>query len=270
MSKKTVISILSFLLIGLTTFFVIILLPKDSKILKEMEVDEKYYPRYIDIDKGKNVLKQLIHGSSGWELFGGKNFLFATHGNYVIRYNIKENKVDNIIYLMESFNKQPYAITCSQNGRYCITYNYDFQEPGYNNYFLIDFEEHNIKLICDIYDEEIANEIILQKIPTEIQNEVTKRLMFKTKKTNDCCNLESQWQIADGNKYIFENSKKQKKELDSIKYLNGCGSYYILSENKIGVIMATESNNCDLGYYKIAIVDVANDKIIQEYILNNK
>ncbi|KPU43278.1 hypothetical protein OXPF_27190 [Oxobacter pfennigii] len=52
--------------------------------------------------------------------------------------------------------------------------------------------------------------------------------------------------------------------------LNGGGVYCIIDENRIGAIIPAETGSYELGYYKIVIIDVDQDKIAQEYVLNTK
>ncbi|KPU43277.1 hypothetical protein OXPF_27180 [Oxobacter pfennigii] len=135
-------------------------------------VDKKYYPKFMDIEEGKTALKPLVYGSIGWSLLHRQNFLFAVFGRYVLRYNINENKVDKVDYLGESYNNWPFGASASSNGRYSISYSFDFYGEPARNYFLIDFETETAELICDIYSEEKVDIIKNYKIPDEIKGEL--------------------------------------------------------------------------------------------------
>ena len=270
MKKRIWMLIFSCLLLGLIVFGVIILTTSSSEVLKRMEVDEKYHPQFVDIDEGNQVLEPLVFGSIGWSVSGTVNFLFAIHGNYVVRYNIKENKVDRIVDLGESYKGWPHTISCSKNGTYCISHNSDFYGDLSRNYFLIDMEKKTTKLILDIYDEKIISEVIKEMIPKGVQSEVNEELLkFNMTVSNPCCDLVA-WGMT-GVK--FANKNGESKVLNCLNYYSDLGGYYIFNEKKMGALIPSSDNQEDfglLGYYKFVVIDVVNDKIIQEYVLNEK
>lgn len=238
--------------------------------LSNMKVDEKYYPEFMDSTEGKESLKSLVFGSMGWSLYSSDNFLFALVGRYIVRYNINENNVDQII--QRGADEWPSITSFSKDGRYVITGNFDFNGTTSRNYFLMDLEKQTVNLICDVYDEEKIDEIINQKIPDEIKKDINSNLTFNHNSFNESSTLEFNSSLEKPYKtiVIFHDEQGNTKELTSLEGYSTCGAYNIFDKEKIGVVMPVEPMSCDIGNYKIAIVDVKQDKIIQEYILNKK
>jgi hypothetical protein len=236
------------------------------------KAEEKHYPKFMDVETGKQALKPLVFGSIGWSYpYYREQFLFTTTGGYLLRYNINKNEVDRVVYLGEGYNGWPYEFSFSSNGRYSIVSNFSFSGGLNRNYFLIDFEENTVELICDIYSEDKVAEIINNRIPKEVKREVNKYLMFDLSESATCCSIEETASTTEPYNYLytFHDKNGNTSNLYSLKNLS-CGSYSIIDENRVAAIMSPEGIGCDLGYFKIAIIDVKEDKIIQEYFLNKK
>jgi hypothetical protein len=230
---------------------------------ENMKVDEKYYPKFIDVEEGKSLLKPLVYYSTGWSLYKAGNFLFATCSRYLLRYNIIENKIDNFIDLGEIHNGYYYSLSFSSNGKYLISSSQLFNGNVGNNYFLIDFDEQNVELILDIYDENKVEEVITKKIDKEVNEEINKTVLaFNYEKSDETLSID----VLSGT-FNLENESIKLNTLQGMTY---CGAYYIIDDKKIGLIMPIEPKSCELGYYKISIINVEEDIIVQEYILNKK
>lgn len=238
---------------------------------KQSTHEKKYYPKFMDVEEGKTALKPLVFGSIGWSLYHRQNFLFAVFGSYVLRYNISENTIDRVVDLGQSYNNWPFGVSVSSNGRYSISYSFDFHGEPARNFFLIDFETKTAQLICDLYSKEKVEIIKNDKIPDEIKDEFGDLWLNPLMPDTGCSIVEGGLDENSGKiHYLFHNKSGNITEITSLQNLNGGGGYCILDEDRIGAIMTTETDSYELGYYKIVIIDVDEDKIVQEYVLNTK
>ena len=212
-------------------------------------VDKKYYPTLVQKNEAEKAIESLTFASEGWDLRSRDNFLFAIHGNYVIRYNIGENKIDKYMYLGDD-SGHPFAVSISSNGRYLITYNFDFdnEQPPYN-YFLTDLTEENVELITAEYNEVEAENIrAALDLPDEIKGEI-KNLRFD----------------------VPEKSEENVDWKNITVAEKPAGGWTVIDDNTLGIIMPIASENEQkLGYYKIVVIDCTQDKIINECPLLDK
>ena len=235
------------------------------------DVDEKHSPMFMDLEKGKAGLKSLTHATSSWTLLSRKNFLFASYGQYVFRYDISKNIIDKTIDLGEQLTGWSFGISISSNGRYLVSYSFEFPstEPE-RNFFLIDFESETAKLICDNYvNKTEADNIANSMIPNEVKGEF-ENLRFKTPSPDHSCRITEE--LSPGSiQYYFHNQNGDAKEISPFSnFALGLGGYSIISQNQIGAIIPIgDEFHGRIAYYKIVVIDVNEDKIIQEYALNS-
>lgn len=207
-----------------------------TSLYEAAQVEEKYYPQFIEVESAQAAIKPLLFSSVGWSLWSRPHYLFAVYGQYIFRYNIEENRVDKAVNLNESYEGWPFGTSFSSNGRYCIEYSFHFDGDGSFHYFLLDFEEETSRLISASYDPAKA-----ESLPDQIKNEV-ENLKFKEEET-DAGQMES----------------------------SDFGQYQRIDQDRIGgIIPIDQQSEGELGYYKFVVIDKAQDKILQEYCLNTK
>ena len=125
-----------------------------------LPVVDAYTPRFLDIAAGKLAIKNLMFGSDGWRLWHRENYLFATFGAFVLRYDIAENQIDRIVFLGERQEGYIYCSSLSSSGDCCIAYSVSFQTQleEYRNFFRIDFEAEQITFISEANEENLLFE----------------------------------------------------------------------------------------------------------------
>ena len=212
-------------------------------------VDKKYYPTFAEKSDAEKALENLTLGSEGWDLKNRDNFLFAVQGNYVLRYDIAKNQIDKYIYLGDD-SGHPFGVSISSDGRYLITYNFDFDnEQSSYNYFLTDLTEETVQLITAKYNKAEAENISATlDLPDEIKGEI-KDLRFDVSEKPE-------------EKVDWKNITVAEKS---------AGSWTVIDDNTLGIIMPTGSENeLKSGDYKIVVIDYKQDKIVGECPLSGK
>lgn len=226
-------------------------------------LDESFYPSLIDYESSKDRLKDLTFGSIGWTLRHRKDYLFAVYGKYILRYNIRDNKIDKMVELGKSYNNWPFGTSFSSDGDYCIAYSFDFSGEDSRNYFLIDFIADKTWLICGR-----VNEFDLNKVPESVRDEISGNSFSRPKEQTNYSITRKQ---TDENKaeYYFRNEHGEIKIINSLSPLGHGGAYTIVDKNRIGAIMPQNpEEEWALGYYKFVVIDVSQDKIVQDYMIN--
>ena len=196
-------------------------------------VSEQYTPRFFEIDAGKLAIRDLVFVAEGWALRYRPNYLFAMLSNFVVRYNITENRVDRIVELGELPEGYYFVMSFSQDGRYSIVFLAPI--PGWENvgdhknYFLMDFDEEQVTLISTTFDS-----VQTENLPGEVESR--------------------------SNHIVFVANEARPA---------GITDALIMSSGQIGAIMPADSEmELELGFYKFVIIDADTGEIIQEYALN--
>ena len=211
-------------------------------------------PEFLEHDTGKAALQPLIFGSESWSLWHRQDYLFAVLGRHILRYDIPGNTIDRVIDLGDSYKNWPFGTCFSEDGRYIMSYSFDFgNEQTSRNYFLLDLEEESAKLLCAEYDEE-----------------KTAPYRFSApKQTNFPITYRGPSDDEDTYHYFYTDSAGNTHEISALKNL-GAGNYKYVGEDRIGAIVAEDPSDFSMGYYKFIVIDAITDTVLQECAINGK
>ena len=196
------------------------------------------------LDEGIEKLKSLEYGTEGWGLYSGGEYLFATLGfkNFLVRYDISENKVDNVV----EFEKPDgfwFSTAVSADGEEVLSKAGNYPEfKEWTNQILIDFGIKDCKRVPDKF-----------KFP------------YRENNAYSLYSVETVWD--DDGEYFYKltaiNESVNDEEIRSVPgFAISTSSYVIIDENRMGVI-----TGIGIGC-KFMIIDIAQDKIIQECAIN--
>ncbi len=273
MRMKCLLSLVcSFLLLGLSACVSSPSTETSTSQSSDLErIDLSYYPKFIEYNEGKAALIPITHATSNWELQSRQNYLFASYGRYIFRYNIISNSIDKTIDLGEPFKGWPFGITISADGRYLITYNFEFAntEPNHH-YFLIDTESETVEFLCNVYDDTMVDGITNTVIPSKVKNELT-NLCFKSPSPEHKCTITEELGKEEI-RYVFHDQNGDSKEIATFNNITlGMGNYCIIDENRVGAIVPKSSELSGyVSFYKIIIVNIKNDNPEIEFIISSK
>ncbi|MCL2298815.1 MAG: hypothetical protein FWC27_01555, partial [Firmicutes bacterium] len=195
-------------------------------------------PTFLSPEQGLEAIKPLIWGSEGWWLDTQGDYIFAHFFRYLLRYDVKTNKIDKFIDLGDAPQSWWYAATYSPDGRYCVAQAQAFDAPGQTGRVLIDLKNETVKST-----EQEHYPHSTQTLPYQVEP----RLMEHG----------YGWFLND-------------VEIKALRPYAGTITEVIAMEgNRVGAMMPVSAEaNGYLGYYKLAVIDLAQDKIVQECIMN--
>ena len=216
---------------------------------EQMQMETELTAKFLVLEDGLEALKILIWGSRGWSLYSGGEYLFAAFGNYLVRYNITENRVDSVV----EFDKPEYwwcSTSVSSDGETVIAK--AGNHPDYDvwtNQVLIDFRQKTCRLISDDFKlpEKENNPYFLYRVEKEFNTE--ENMFYKL--------------------YALDENLSDKEIKSVSTYAVSLSESVLIGQNHMGVIMgSSEEANGYLGYDKFVVIDITQDKIIQECIIN--
>ena len=195
-------------------------------------------PTFLPPGTGTEALKPLIWGSEGWWLDTQGDYIFAHFFRYLLRYDIKTNKIDKIIDLGDAPQSWWYASTYSPDGQTCVVQAQNFDGPGETGRLLIDLKNETV---TETEQEHFSHST--QTNPRQVEPRLLEHGYG--------------WFIND-------------VEIKALRpYAATITEVIAIDENRVGALMpVSDEANGYLGYYKFAVIDLAQDKIIQECPMN--
>ncbi|MCL2300197.1 MAG: M56 family metallopeptidase, partial [Firmicutes bacterium] len=195
-------------------------------------------PTFLSVEQGREALKHLIWGSDGWWLDTQGDYIFAHFWRYIVRYDIKTNRIDKIIDLGDAPQYWWYASTYSPDGRYCVAQAQEFDGPGHTGKVLIDLKNETVKS--------------------------TEQEHFPHSFDSNPYQVESRL-LEHGYGWFLNDV-----EIKALRpYASTITEIIPLDNNRVGALMPVSADASGyLGYYKFAVIDLAQDKIVQECIMN--
>lgn len=235
------------------------LAPIDNSLVQSSTSDviknnNRYDPKFLDINSGTQNIGVLPVGDCNLPLWSQSSFLFTQHENYVVRYDINNNKIDKIVDLGNVYENWSFKTSYSSNGRYIISNMFD---PNNENpkligcyYFLIDLKSQTKTLLAEVYDENRAIEVT-SLIPQESRSDYYD-LAFSTEILKNALLSESL--------YL--------KDIDRRFEHISCVA---IDSNRAGLLIPTTPGLEDiLGNYRFMVLDLQSDKIVQECHLSSQ
>ena len=193
-------------------------------------------PTFLSVDTGREALKPLIWGSDGWWIDAQGDYIFAHFFRYIVRYDTKTNRIDKLIDLGDAPQYWWYSATYSPDGQSCVAQAREFDGPGQTGKVLIDLKKETVK-------------------PTEQEHYPH--------------GMDSKPYQVD---YQYDNgwfiNKAEIKAMRPYTGANGTAVAIAMDRNRVGAILPSEAGWDALGYYKFAVVDLKQDKIVQECPMN--
>ncbi|MCL2508084.1 MAG: hypothetical protein FWF05_02775 [Oscillospiraceae bacterium] len=202
---------------------------------------------FLTLDNGLEALKTLFWGAHGWHLYSSGDYLFAAYGDYLVRYDITENRVDSVV----KYAQPEYwwcSTSISPDGETVIAK--AGNHPDYDdwtNQVFIDFKQETCKSVPDDFElPETANPHLLYRLEKEFNGE---NLFFKL--------------------YASDEDIVGKEIRSVPQYTVSISECVPIDGSRLGIIMgSSEEANGYLGYDKFAVIDIARDEIIQECMIN--
>lgn len=184
--------------------------------------------KFLSINEGKEVLKDVLCVNSAWNLVSRGEYVFAWSYDhpYILRYNIPQNYIDKIVNINDKESETTsgyYYCTFSDDGKTSVSEIKEYDSARTLARFLINFDSQTVvSTDDDIYEAEKHNESI--------------------------------------------------SEFDCLKEYAGFKEDYVdttvIDDNYIAAMLPPDKDFGKMGYYKFVIIDVKNDKIIQECKIN--
>ena len=203
----------------------------------ELPTDDAGQPLLIPtfLPRGTAALKPLIWGSEGWGIDTQSDYIFAHFWRYVVRYDIKKNQIDKIIDLGKAPESWYYNVTFAPDGQSCVAQAHEFDGPGQTGRVLID-----------------------------LKNET----YVSTKQEHFPALLGSLYQIEYQYGMGWFINGAEIKVLRPYAEQSGTAVAIAMDENRVGAILPSDAGWDALGYYKFAVIDLNQDKIVQECPMN--
>jgi hypothetical protein len=201
-------------------------------------------PTFLSPNMGLEALKPLIYGSDGWGIDAQGDYIFAHFWRYVLRYDAKTNKIDKIIDLGEAPEYWYYAATFSPDGQSCVAQASEFDGPGRTHKMLIDLKN------------ETAVPTEQEFFPHSIERNLNS---VRLRGFGD----EDSWWLGDAEDNPISGPIKALQP-----YATMAAQTIIIDKNRVGAILPSDAGWDALGYYKFAVIDLAQDRIVQECPMN--
>ncbi|MDR2525610.1 MAG: hypothetical protein LBC83_05440 [Oscillospiraceae bacterium] len=210
-------------------------------------------PQFLDFAACADLLNTLPVDDANVRFTARSEFLFLQMDRYVIRYSVRENRIDAVVDLGNPVAEGwTFGTSYSQNGRYMISvsYNAAVEDPTQKdgaqtgrNYILLDFEEASSEWLADAYSEHAAAEAT-KRIPQEVAGDYY-NLLFS---------------VDDFKSELLQNSNWWKEATQGFNR-KSCA---VLDENRAGIFLPhTLGQEAVLGDYEFAILDLRQDVIAQ-------
>ena len=233
-------------------------------------------PAFSDVNTAMQNLEPYVFLDWGWEVYHPHNspYVYAyiprSFGLYLIRYNIPENSIDRAVHLEEiPPNYMDWHFSFSPDGEFALSYNSDpFSKFPETNFFLLDFENSEAIFLAQSR-EGLNNEGLNPEqfpYPESFSNSDT--IGWETEIGTLDFEIEQGF-LEDIRKYIAIDDQGEKHELTTLKN-NGFESKFVVvdSQTIVALLPVYDNRPGDLGHYKFALINVADDTIIQECAIN--
>jgi hypothetical protein len=236
------------------------------------DINTQNVGEFVDVAYAKEKLEPAIWGSQGYSIYYQKQspYIYAAFGEYMLRYNISENEIDRAIQYKDGFIDSSFNVT--EDGRVAVLINLwnETQQYEPQNIYLLNFNKSEAVYLADSKDN-----FEMEMIPEDIRNDFNIESIFNG--SNHDNNLE----IVN---YNIEYDAKDNRYIAYVRY-NNLLSHEItvlkgllFSDELVGIdsktiftlIPTNKEENGLLGYYKFVLIDVEQDKIIQECPINIK
>ncbi len=188
--------------------------------------------KFLSINHGREVLKDVICVNSAWNLVSRGEYVFAWSYDhpYILRYNIADNSIDRVVSINDNESEATsgyYYCTFFDDGKTSVSEIIGWDSDTTLARFFIDFESEEVMVTDgDLYAHQKGDLAVDVKI----------------------------------------------SEMDCLKDYVGFEGIYVdtavIDKNRIAAILPPDKDFAKMGYFKFVIVDMKNDKIIQECKIN--
>jgi len=194
-------------------------------------------PTFLSLEEGLEAIKPLIWGSDGWWVDAKGDYIFAHFWRHILRYDARTNRIDKIIDLGYAPQYWYYGVSFSPIGQYCVAQAQEFDGRGQTGRLLIDLKN------------EIVTETVREHYPHSTQSAP--------------CEVETRY-MEDGHRWFVND-----KEITALRpYAGMIAEVIAMDESRVGALLPIDGAGGYLGYYKFAVIDLAQDEIIQECPMN--
>lgn len=199
---------------------------------------------FLSVEEGLEAMKPLILETETWEIGTRGNYLFIVHNHcpYVVRYNSDKNEIDRIVKIFDAPSGWYFNNSTKRDGEQHIVEARNIMDgKDMNNRILIDFTNKTVSA-------------------TE-EDDFTRTNLSKGQ-------ADGKIVIEDG-RYYFYASGGNVKEITSLPPNTEYSAAVVVMEgNRIGAVLPSEKSVEKLGYYKFVVIDISEDKIVQECPMN--
>jgi len=212
--------------------------PPDATFAQTTTAPAPLSPMFLAPGTGREALKPLIWGSEGWWLDTQGDYIFAHFFRYLLRYDAKTNEIDKFIDLGDAPQSWWYASTHSPDGQSCVAQAQEFDGPGHTGRVLIDLKNETSK-------------------PTE-------QAHFPHSTQSSPAQVEARL-LEHGYGWFLNDV-----EIKALRpYAGTIAEVIAMDGNRAGALVPVSGEaNGYLGYYKFAVIDLAQDRIVQECPMN--
>ncbi|TYQ16595.1 UNVERIFIED_CONTAM: hypothetical protein Cloal_3159 [Acetivibrio alkalicellulosi] len=223
-------------------------IPSQSTTSIESEV-----PMFIDVKDALAILKQRPVGTDPWKIYyAGCDYIFATYNfgvELIFRYNIKENTIDQALDVscLHKDIKEPsstnfFFTTDGLVAFFVVGKSINYKSEVSQNWYKAEFEKKSIELVTK-KDEDF-------KLPSDME-------YYKQEKYGTAAQ-----------KYL-----EKSKENPSLPKVPDWSTVAQIDNDTFCIIMLNDTKNGSPGagyyYFKFIVVNVAQNKILQEYRIDS-
>lgn len=227
---------------------------------------------FIEVDQAKEKLESAIWGSQGWSIYyqNQSPYIYAVSGEYMLRYNVSENEIDRAIEYKDGFIDSSFNFTV--DGRFAVLTKIWSEKQQYEprNIYLLNFEKSEVVYLADSKDN-----FKMEMIPEDIRSDFNIESIFKDSYDGNLEILKYNIEYdSKDNRYIayVRDNNLLLHEVTALKEMifNGEQSFVGIDSKTIGTLVPTNGESTYLGYYKFVLIDVEQNKILQECPINIK
>ncbi|MDR5658369.1 hypothetical protein RH915_02590 [Serpentinicella sp. ANB-PHB4] len=227
---------------------------------------------FVNIQSAREELKTVIWGSQGWITYfqDQSNYIYAGHGSHLLRYNIKDNKIDRAIKLHESFGGiHDTNLRFTLDGEYAIIGISNQDQKGLTNINFLNFENKTNTFLAN---EE--NNFKIEDVPEEVRSKFnTENIFHKNNDNHDVLKFKIVYNSEESTYFVHTlDNASSSYELNTLRgaYFNAEPHFVGIDDKTIGTLLPTDDDGLNLGYYKFVLIDIEKDEIIQEYAINRR
>lgn len=233
-------------------------------------------PVFMDIQAAKAELRPTYWGSEGWFIVlpSQSAYLYASLYPYMIRYDLSANTIDRAVkwvspsddYLEIKWRFTPdgiYALVCNT-----LDKNYTYNPK---DIFFLDFNDGKI-----LYSASSLDDLHPDKLPANLRDGFDiETLQWNDDNSYNVENLNFTLAVEynpNTGSFLYAYDKSgQKHEITILRnsLVSNELPYVVVDSETIGsIVPKDEESSAFLGYYRFVLIDVANNKIIQECPIN--